>query len=191
MSTNAQNLLLAILAVGAFALLLQTLFVIALTMTLRRAARRAQEEMEHYRAALLPLIVKTRDLVQNIAPRLEEAANDLTVIGRRLREQTAEIQSAANEIIDRTRLQASRVDGMITAVFDRVERAGVFVSGTVARPMRQLTGIIASVKAVVETLLEPHPGHRPPAPQHGASRYADGESIAEPRSTGAAAGFHS
>ncbi len=191
MSTNAQNLLLAILAAGAFALLLQTLFVIALTMMLRRAVKRAQEEMEHYRAALVPLILKTRDLVQNIAPRLEEAATDLTVIGRRLREQTAEIQSAANEIIGRTRLQATRVDNMITSVFDRVERAGVFVSGTVARPMRQLTGIIASVRAAIETLIEPHSRHHQPAPQDGAPRYADGESIAEPRSTGAAAGVHS
>ncbi len=189
MSTNTQNLLLAIVAVGAFALLLQTLFVIALLVTIRKAVKRVQEELEHYRSALMPLILKTRDLLQNIAPRLEDTANDFTVISRRLREQTAEIQSAANDIIDRTRYQANRVDSMLTSVFDRVERAGVFVSDTVARPMRQLTGIVASVKAVVESLIEPHGEHRPRVPKSAAPLYSDGESVPEPRAAGTA-GFY-
>lgn len=191
MSTNTQNLLLALVAVGAFALLLQTLFVIALMVMMGRAVKRLKEELGQYRSAIMPLILKTRDLVDRIGPSLEDTANDLTVITRRLREQTAEIRSAANEIIDRTRHQANRVDSMVTSVFDRVERAGVFVSDTVARPMRQLTGIIASVKAAVETFVEPHSGHHPPAPLSGTLRYSDGESTPEPRTTGTTGSYHS
>jgi methyl-accepting chemotaxis protein len=191
MSTNTQNLLLIIVAVGAFALLLQTLFVIALLVMVRKAVKRVQEEMEHYRTAVIPLILKTRNLVESIGPKLEDTANDLTVVTRRLREQSAEIQTAANDIIDRARFQANRVDSMITSVFNRVERAGVFVSDTVSKPMRQLTGIIASVRAAVETFIEPHSSHHPPAPQSGASRYSDGENIPEPRTTGTTAGYGS
>jgi methyl-accepting chemotaxis protein len=191
MSTNTQNLLLAIVAVGAFALLLQTIFVIALLVVMRKAVKRVQEEMDHYRTALMPLILKTRDLVQNIAPKLEDTADDLTVISKRLREQTVEIQMAANDIIDRTRLQANRVDSMITSVFDRVERAGVFVSDSVSKPMRQLTGIIASVRAAVETFIEPRHSHHSPAQHPGTTRYSDGESIPQPRTTGTTGGYHS
>lgn len=191
MSANTQNLLLALVAVGAFALLLQTLFVVALMVMIGRAAKRLKEELEQYRSTVMPLILKTRDLVDRIGPSLEDTANDLSVITRRLREQTAEIQSAANEIIDRTRNQANRVDSMVTSVFDRVERAGIFVSDTVAKPMRQLTGIIAWVKAAVETFVEPHSGHHPPAPLSNTLRYSDGESIPEPRTTGTTGGYHS
>jgi methyl-accepting chemotaxis protein len=191
MPTNTQNLLLAIAAVGALALLLQTLFVIALLVLARKAVKHVEEEMRHYHSIVTPLILKTRDLVENIAPQLKDTANDLTVITRRLREQTAEIQTAANDIIDRTRYQANRVDNMITSVFDRVERASVFVSDTVSKPVRQLTGIIASVRAAVETFIEPHSSHHSPAPQSGASRYSDGENIPEPRTTGTTAGYGS
>lgn len=191
MSTNTQNLLLALVAVGAFALLLQTLFVIALMVMIGRAVKRLKEELEQYRSTVMPLILKTRDLVDRIGPSLEDTANDLSVITRRLREQTAEIQSAANEIIDRTRNQANRVDSMVTSVFDRVERAGVFVSDTVAKPIRQLTGIIASVKAAVETFVEPHSGHHSRAPLSGTLRYSDSEGIPEPRTTGTTGGYHS
>jgi methyl-accepting chemotaxis protein len=189
MSTNTQNLLLVIVAVGAFALLLQTVFIIALVVTVRRAGKRVQEEIEHYRTALLPLILKTRELVENIGPKLEDTANDLNFVTKRLRQQTAEIQAAADDIIDRTRNQANRVDSMITSVFDRVEQAGTFVSDTVSKPMRQLTGIIASVRAAIETFIGPHSDHHPPAQHLGASRYSDSENIPEPRTTGTTAGY--
>jgi methyl-accepting chemotaxis protein len=191
MSTNSQNLLLIIAAVGAFALLLQTVLVIAFLVMMRRAVTHVEEEMRQYRSAVMPLILQTRDLVRNLAPKLEDTANDFTFISRRLREQTAEIQAAADEIIDRTRYQANRVDGMITSVFDRVERAGVFVSDTISKPMRQITGVIASVRAAVETFIEPHSDHHSPEPQTGKSRYSDGESIPEPRNTGTTAGYRS
>ena len=66
--------------------------------------------------------------------------------------QAADVQSAANEIIERVRRQASRLDTMLSNVLDAVERASVFMADTVAKPMRQLSAILASAKAVVESL---------------------------------------
>jgi hypothetical protein len=46
--------------------------------------------------------------------------------------------------------------------------------------MRQLSGVLASVKAAVETLRDPEASHHPHSPQ-GTPRYPDGEQQPGPR----------
>lgn len=174
MDNNFQLILLALVAVMALALLLQTIFLIVLTTTARRTARSLREELEEYRSSVMPVVTRTRDLVERLAPQFEDAAGELVEITRSLRVQTADIQAAANDIIDRTQRQAIRVDGMLTTVFDGVERAGTFVAESVQKPMRQLSGVIASVRAVVETLrTSSEVTHR----AQPASRYPDGDGL--------------
>lgn len=182
MSSDVQITILVFIAVAALSLLVQTVGAIALLMVARKTAKNLREEMEHYHSTLTPILERTREMVENLAPRFESAADELAVIATRLREQTADVQAAANDIIARTQRQAGRVDHMLTAVFDCVDRAGSFVSDAVAKPMRQLSGVIASVKAVVETLREPQAPRRHP-PQ-GTYRSPDGERAGEPPQSG-------
>ena len=74
------------------------------------------------------------------------------MLTRALRDQTADVQAAADEIIARVRRQASRLDTMLSSVLDAVDRASAFMADTVAKPMRQLSAFLASAKAVVESL---------------------------------------
>jgi len=172
MSVDVQNAMFAFVAIAALALLAQTIGAIAVLMMARKAAKNLRNEMDHYRSTLMPILERAREVVENVAPKVETAAAELAVITTRLREQTADIQTAANDIIARTQRQAGRVDHMLTAVFDRVERASTFVADVVAKPVRQLSGVLASVKAVVETMREPAPHRYPPTQD---SRYPDGE----------------
>lgn len=171
--------MLVFVAIAALALLVQTIGMLAVLLVARKAARNMREEMEQYRSSLMPLILRARDVVQNVAPKLESAAEELASITTRLREQTADIQATANDILVRTQNQAGRVDHMMTTIFDRVEKAGVFMSDAVARPMRQLSGLIASVKAAVETLRGPDAGHSHAHPPQGYPRYS-GDDEPEP-----------
>lgn len=159
-STGAENTILAFVAVAAVALAIQTIGMIAMLLVARKAAKNLRQEMEHYRSTVMPIIQRAQEVVEKVAPKVETAAEELSAITSRLREQTAEVQLAASDIIARTQNQVGRVDHMVTAVFDRVERAGVFVSGAVAKPMRQLSGFIASVRAAVEALRESDGRHR-------------------------------
>jgi len=180
-SINVENTILAFVAVAALALVVQTIGMIAVLLVARKAAKNVRDEMEQYRSSLMPLILRAREVVEKVAPKVETAADELAVITTRLREQTADVQEAANDIIARTQRQVGRVDHMLSSIFDRVERAGTFVSDAVAKPMRQLSGVIASIKAVVDTLRDPEGGHT----VHDAYRYPDTEPVAPPRPTGA------
>ena len=69
------------------------------------------------------------------------------------------------------------------SVLDRVERAGSFMSDAVARPMRQLSGLIASVRAAVETL------RGPDAVPTRVPHYTDSDHRPGPRATGTTTPF--
>jgi methyl-accepting chemotaxis protein len=101
-----------------------------------------------------------------MTPKIEETTGDLAALAHTLRTQAADVQSAANEIVDRVRRQAGRLDTMLSNVLDAVERASVFMADTVAKPMRQLSAVLASVKAVVESLRTVDPA----APRSQSSR---------------------
>jgi hypothetical protein len=44
---------------------------------------------------------------------------------------------------------------MFTTVLDAVDRAGGFVAETVSRPIRQVSGMLSSIKAIIESLRTP------------------------------------
>jgi hypothetical protein len=54
--------------------------------------------------------------------------------------------------VDRVRRQTNRLDKMFTGVLDSVDKAGAFVADAVSKPVRQISGLLASLKAIVESL---------------------------------------
>jgi len=149
---DIQTIQLALVAIVALAFVIQAIVLLAALSVLRKLAKSISEEIEDLRSSVLPVIEKTRDLFERLAPKIESTTADLAVLTRALRDQTADVQAAADEIIARARRQASRIDQMLSSVLDAVDRAGVFMADTVAKPMRQLSAFLASAKAVVESL---------------------------------------
>ncbi len=151
-NSDIQTIQLALVAAVALLMLVQMIVLLAVFLVIRKAARSMREDLEDLRSSVAPIIYNTRDLLTRLTPKFEETTSDLAVLTHNLRMQAADVQSAANEIVDRVRRQASRLDTMLSNVLDAVERASVFMADTVAKPMRQLSAILASAKAVVESL---------------------------------------
>ncbi len=147
-----QNIQLALVAAVALAMLIQAIVLLAALIALRKLAKSIREEMEGLRSSVMPVIENTRNLLVRVAPKIEQTTSDLAVLTRALRDQTADVQAAADEIIGRAQRQARRVDSMMSSVLDAVDRAGSFVADTVTKPMRQLSAFLASAKAVIESL---------------------------------------
>jgi methyl-accepting chemotaxis protein len=179
---DIQIILLAFAVVTGLAVLLQTIFLLAILVTVRKASRAMTSEVEKLRSSLMPVIydtrdilVGTRDLLANtqdflagargflirVAPKVEAAAGDLADIAHKLRAQSTQIQSSAQQIMEKVQRQSNRVDGMITSVLDTADRAGGFVTNVVTKPVRQISAMLASVKAIVESLRGPLVPQRP------------------------------
>jgi len=153
-SITMSNDTLQIVLVAAVALiaLLQLIILLAVFVVIVKTARLVRTDLEDLRSSVMPVIYNVRDLLMRLTPKIEETAGDVAVLVRSLRTQVADVQSAADEIIGRVRHQAGRVDTMLSSVFDAVERAGSFMADAVAKPMRQISAILASAKAVIESL---------------------------------------
>jgi ABC-type transporter Mla subunit MlaD len=174
---NHDTILLAFVVVMGLAILLQTIMLLAILVAARKAASTIQEETEKMRTAVMPVIYDTRDLlastqgilastqdilaatqgfINRVGPRIEAATTDLAEISHGLRVQSAEIQSSVLEIVGHARQQGERVDDMISHFLDTVDRAGGFVMETVRKPVQQVSGVLRSVKAIVESLRGPY-----------------------------------
>lgn len=171
-----ETLLLAFVVVTGLAVSLQAIILLLIFVAVRKAAKAIRDEAENLRTSIMPVIFDTRDLIANtqgaladsqallanaqgfvtrVTPRIESATADIVEITHRLREQTAEMQSSALEIMDRVRRQSIRADEMFSHLLDTLEYAGGFVAEAVSKPVRQVSGILRSVKAIVESLRAP------------------------------------
>jgi methyl-accepting chemotaxis protein len=155
-----QTLQLALLFLVALAMLVQAIVMLAAFLFMRKTAGSLVKQFEEANSAIMPLVNSTRDLVTRVAPKIEQTSNDLAAIIQSLRDRTADVQSATTEIIAQARTQASRLDKMITSLLDTVDHAGNYVADAVNKPMRQFSAILASIKAVVETLRSAEPASR-------------------------------
>jgi methyl-accepting chemotaxis protein len=147
-----QTIQLIFIAVTALAVLMQAIILLAIFVAVRKAARSITEQVEDLRASVMPILDTTRNLINRVAPKIEDATADLAEITHGLRAQTAQMESAATEIVDRVRRQTNRLDKMFTGVLDSVDKAGAFVADAVSKPVRQISGLLASLKAIVESL---------------------------------------
>jgi hypothetical protein len=170
---DQETILLAFACITALALLLQTFLLLIVAVAVRKASIAVRAEAENLRTSVMPVLYDARDTLANsqivissaqefvsnaqsvlarMAPKIESATGDLAEIAQGLRVQTAEVQLAALDILDRVRKQSIRLDEMSTHLLDTLDRAGGFVANAVSKPVRQISGVLGTVKAVIESL---------------------------------------
>jgi hypothetical protein len=175
-----QTILLALAVAIGLAVLLQTIILLAMFVTMRKVVGAIREEAESLRAAVMPVIFDVQEILASsrvslahsqelfvnsqkfladaqgfltrVSPKIESTAGDVAEITRVLRRQAIEMQYSTLEIMERVRMQSDRVDGMVSNFLDTVDRAGGFVTDVVSTPVRQISGVLRSAKAIIESL---------------------------------------
>lgn len=183
---NAETLLIAMVAIIGFLVLAQFLMMIVGFFAMRKGLKLVAAEAAELKARALPVMDQSKEVLENtkhliarIEPKLEAAAADLAEMTRTASTEVKNIQVSAEEINQRVRLQAARVDSMTTAVLDNVDRAGHFLNVAVSAPVRQVSGVVAAAKAIMDTLRGPVPTRRtPPQTTTTAQTYAERERMA-------------
>jgi hypothetical protein len=180
---DLQTILLAVAVAIGLAVLLQTFLLLMILVAVRKTAKVIREETERLHAELSPVLYDTRDFLANtrevlgtahevlaetqeylhrVIPKVETAVGDFAEIAHGLRLQAAEMQSSATELVGQVRRQGDRLDAMISGVLDKVERVGGFVTEAVGKPVRQVSGVLRSVSAIIGSLRSPLPSRQPP-----------------------------
>lgn len=153
MQFQPTTLLEIFIAVTAFGVLLQAMVLLGMLIVGLKAWRRADALSEEMKTQVLPLLISTRHLLEDVAPRIKEAVGNLTIASEELRTQAENINSAVGSIVDKTRLQSERINSMVTGALDGVNHAANVVQQVVSVPARQISGVFNGLRAGLDTLL--------------------------------------
>ena len=153
---------LACVATAALAVVAQTIILLSLALGASKAIKAIKEELEDMRAAVMPVVHSTREIVERLSPKVEQSVTDLSVVAAVLRKQTAEMQEVVSDVLARVRKETGRIDQMFSETLDAVDKASAFVTQAVSKPIRQISGILASAKAVIESLTSHEPVYPKP-----------------------------
>ncbi len=143
------------IGIAALAILLQSFVMLAFFLTARKTSRSVELAIDDLRDALVPiapLVRNARNTLDRISPQIEVAVNNLVAITEDLRVQSADVHTSATDMIGRLRVQANRLDSMLTSVMDSVDKTTGFVRNAVSLPARQLGGILAALRAITDAL---------------------------------------
>lgn len=172
MDSTITILTILVSAIGAL-ILIQVGVMLGMFLMMRKGMQAAGAYAEEMKAKVNPLLEQstevlatTKHLIARLEPKLEAAASDLAEITRTANDEMKKMQASADEIQDRVRRQAARVEGLTSTALDGVDRAGRILNSAVTVPVRQVSGAMAALKAVLDALRSPAPGRRRAADLH-------------------------
>jgi uncharacterized protein YoxC len=150
---------LAFVGVAALALVMQTIILLAIYLGVSKSTKSIKGDFEDMRSSIMPTVDKARDLIEKartlvdrVSPQIESATTDFAELAHLLRAQAADVESALEQILERVRAQTGRIDQMFSGTLNAVDKAGGFLTHAVEKPVRQISGLVAALKAIVESL---------------------------------------
>ena len=111
-----------------------------------------------------PILQKSSELLNELAPKVRSISENVDQMSYTMRakvdeigETVSQINRTVQDVNERSKMQVSRVNGIVTEALDATEDISRTVQQGIRVPVRQVMGIIAGVKAGLETLLEKSP----------------------------------
>jgi hypothetical protein len=152
MDKPTQTLLVVFIAIAAFSILMQAGFTVAMFIAARKTQKKVMGLAEDVRLHALPAIIASRDVIQDITPKLRIITENLTSISTTLRAKTDKVGGLVGDVTDRAQAQAVRVDGMVKGTLDHLTSAIQAIEHGVAVPVRQVNGILNGLRAGVDVM---------------------------------------
>ena len=136
--------------VVTFAVVLQTIILLALLVTAKMAQRKALEQFDQIREDIRPLLQSASHLaeaVEDMTPRIRAIAVNVHTASERLRNQVDHIDEVVGDVTGKTRRQVSRIDSMVTDTLDAIAHGTRIVQDNVMAPLRQVGGWMTAIRA--------------------------------------------
>lgn len=161
MDTTTQTLLIVFVAVTAISFLVMAGFTVAMFIGAYKAQKKFTALADDVRLHALPLIMSSREVVQELSPKLKTITENVIVTTTTLRNKAEQIGGVVSDVTNRAHVQASRVDGMVKGTLDGLTSAVHAIEQGVTVPVRQVNGIINGLRAGVDVLMNKTPtNHR-------------------------------
>jgi hypothetical protein len=156
---STQTLLVVFIAIAAISILMQAGFTVAIFLGARKAQKKVTALADDVRLHALPAIMSSRELIQDLTPKLKSITENLTATTATLRSKTEQIGVVVGDVTERAHMQASRVDNMVKGTLDQLTLAVQAIEHGIAVPVRQVNGIINGLRAGVDVMRSKAPSN--------------------------------
>jgi hypothetical protein len=161
METNTETILIVFVALTGVAVLLQAFVLLAIFLSLKKTAKSVSDASDDFKATVLPFVHSTRELMERLSPQIVTVSEGLADLTNILHKETKGVRVSVSEIMERLNRQTQRIDAMLTTGLDTVEHTAGVIETAVAKPVRQANGVLAAIKAIIDTYRAPLPPRRP------------------------------
>lgn len=151
-SSAVNGTMLAFVIVAAVAIALQTLILYALYKTMNQASTRMENMIGRLEQQSEPVLSTAHSILEDAQPKLAEITSNLAESTALVRSHVSQLAEATGEIVDRARVQAARLDELVTSTVDKFEVTTDFVQHSVITPVRRLLAVVQAVSAGVSFL---------------------------------------
>lgn len=141
-------------AISSIGILLQAIVLVSVYFGIRKAIVQVTKLVEEAREHVVPLLATSRSVADDLSPKIKVIATNITEVTHSVRSQTAHINSAVDDVVNRSQKQAARVDGMVTGTLDGINAATASVKEGISAPVRQVSGFVNGLRAALDVLLQ-------------------------------------
>lgn len=157
MDKTTETVFIIFTALSAISVLIQACAIIGIFIAARRTQKKLHTVLEEVRVHALPALATSRNLLEDIAPKLKVVSANLLETSAILRNKADEVGTVVSEVVNRTRTEASRIDGMVHGTLNQIAQATHAVQHGVSIPVRQLSGILNGLRAGLNALWQKEP----------------------------------
>jgi len=156
---STQTLLVVFIAVAAVGIAMQAGFTVAIFIGARKTQKKVMTLADDVRLHALPAIMSSRELIQDLTPKLKSITENLMATTATLRSKAEQIGVVVGDVTERAHMQASRVDNIVKGTLDQLTVAVQAIEHGIAVPVRQVNGIINGLRAGVDVMRSKAPGN--------------------------------
>ncbi len=141
--------------VVTFAVILQTIVLIAIIATAKASQRKITEQVDKLQDQLHPVLTAATNLMETLedmTPRVRAITENVQTASERLRQQVDHIDTVVKDVTGKTHRQVSRIDGMVTDTLDGIARGTRTIQDNIMAPLRQIGGWMNTVRTTLDIL---------------------------------------
>ncbi len=158
------HLAMIFLAIIALALVVQAIGVLISSAFGAKLLHRVNSIADIVETKTGPILDQTNLILKDLAPKVKSVSDDAGHISSTVRVKVEELGTTVSELNDtvreingRTRAQVVRADNIVSDALQATEEISQTVQQGIKGPVKQIAGVIAGVKAAIETLVARSP----------------------------------
>ena len=141
------TLMLIFVACTTVAIVFQAGLLFALYKAVKRSSERMEKVANRLEQQATPVLAVARSILDDVQPKISEITSNLAQTTATIRAHATEVVETSGEILNRARMQAARLDEMISSTANKVEETTDFLQHSVVNPVRRVHAVFHAVNA--------------------------------------------